>query len=97
MKKIKLPNPTILVAGGLGAFWIADIINPGFNPIGVMLFMLIPVLVAEILYPQPELEQLLEHSHYHALKNPDEEVSKEGELLAETETTTETVETETQI
>ncbi len=85
MKKIRLPNPAILVAGGLGAFWIADIINPGFNPIGVMLFMLIPVLIAEILYPQPELEQLLEQAHYHALKNPDEEVSKEGELLTEVE------------
>ncbi|MFK5948269.1 MAG: hypothetical protein QM500_05830 [Methylococcales bacterium] len=95
MKKIKLPNTVILVAGGLGAFWISDIINPGFNPIGVMLFMLIPVLIAEILYPQPELEQLLEQTHYHTLKNPDEEVSKEGELLTEAETT-ETVETETQ-
>jgi len=81
--KIKLPNPIVMVIGGLGSFWIADIINPGFNPIGVMIFMLIPILIFEFLYPQTELEQLIEQAHYHALTNPDddEEESKEGELL----------------
>jgi len=80
--KIKLPNPIVMVIGGLGSFWIADIINPGFNPIAVMIFMLIPILIFEFLYPQTELEQLIEQAHYHALTNPDEEEeSKEGELL----------------
>lgn len=62
MKKIKLPNPIILVAGAIGSFWIADIINPGFNPVGIMILLLVPVLIIELLYPQPEIEQLLEQS-----------------------------------
>jgi len=62
MKKIKLPNPIVLVVGSIGAFWIADIINPGFNPVGVMILFLIPVLVADFLYPQQELEQLWEEA-----------------------------------
>ena len=62
MKKIKLPNPLILVVGSMGAFWIADIVNPGFNPVGVMILFLIPVLIIDFLYPQPELEQILEQA-----------------------------------
>ncbi|GEM_PF-2012967 len=81
MKKIRLPNPIILATGGIGAFWIADIINPGFNPIGIMIFMLIPIIVFEFLYPEPEIDQLIEQAHYHALTNPEEAEAKPGELL----------------
>jgi len=81
MKKIKLPNPIVMVIGGLGAFWIADIINPGFNPVGVMLFMLIPVLIIEFLYPQAELEQLVEQAHYHSMTTPDQEPPISGDLV----------------
>jgi len=88
MKKIKLPNPVILVVGSMGAFWIADIVNPGFNPIGVMILFLIPVLIAEFLYPQPELEQLLEQQLEMKTKaeSEDEPVVEEtisGDLLDE--------------
>jgi hypothetical protein len=67
MKKIKLPNPTVIFLGGLGAFWLASFINPGFNPIGVMVLMFIPILIFEFLYPQPELEQLVEQLHYQSI------------------------------
>jgi len=60
MKKTKLPNPIIMIFGSMGAFWIADIVNPGFNPVGVMFLLFIPVLIFEILYPQSELEQIIE-------------------------------------
>ena len=83
MKKIKLPNPIVIVFGGLGAFWIADIIHPGFNPIGVMVLMLIPVLIIELLYPQPELEQLIEQAHYESLQK----ATTSGELVDEEEST----------
>jgi len=78
MKKIKLPNPIVMVVGGLGAFWIADIINPGFNPIGIMVFMLIPIIIFEMLYPEPELEQILEQVHYRRHEAPE---PTSGELL----------------
>jgi len=83
MKKIRLPNPIVLATGAIGAFWIADIINPGFNPIGVMIFMLIPIIVFDFLYPQPELGQLIEQAHYHALTNPEEVETKTGEIVEE--------------
>lgn len=83
MKKIKLPNPAVLIVGSMGAFWIADIINPGFNPVGVMVLFLIPVLIFEFLYPQPELEQLLQPTPTDSIEEsiPEEPVS--GELLDE--------------
>lgn len=81
MKKLKLPNPMVLVVGGLGAFWIADIINPGFNPIGVMVLMLIPILIFEFLYPQPELEEILEQVHYRRHETPEPETLTAGELV----------------
>ncbi|MCF6203376.1 MAG: hypothetical protein L3J59_06845 [Methylococcaceae bacterium] len=58
MKKIKFPSTTILILGGLGAFWLAQIANPGFNPIGIMIFLLIPILIYEVLYPESELDKL---------------------------------------
>ena len=73
MKKIKLPNPTVMIFGGLGAFWLANIINPGFNPIGVMILMFIPILIIELLYPQPELEQLVDQMHYHSIEKQSKE------------------------
>lgn len=71
----------VLVVGGLGSFWIADIINPGFNPIGVMVLMLIPILIFEYLYPQPELEEILEQVHYRRYENPEPEILTSGELV----------------
>ena len=86
MKKIKLPNPTIMIFGSMGAFWIADIVNPGFNPVGVMVLLLIPVLIFEILYPQSELDQLIEQVQPVPIENtvPEEPVpaaSDEEELV----------------
>ncbi len=46
--------------GSLGAFWLADMANPGFNPIGIMILLLIPIFLFELLYPDPELEKLFE-------------------------------------
>ena len=71
----------VLVVGSLGSFWIADIINPGFNPIGVMVLMLIPILIFEYLYPQPELEEILEQVHYRRYENPEPEILTSGELV----------------
>ena len=81
MKKIKLPNPAILIVGSTGAFWIADIINPGFNPVGVMILFLIPVLIFEFLYPEPELEQLLQPAASNPTEEPVPEEPVSGELL----------------
>jgi len=82
MRKIKIPNPIVMVFGGLAAFWIADIIHPGFNPIGVMILMLIPVIIVELLYPQPELEDIIEQAQYDAIQQqiaeePEPDVAEE--------------------
>ena len=60
MKNIKLPSTSVLIVGSLGAFWLADMVNPGFNPIGVMILLLIPILIFELLYPESEIDKLFE-------------------------------------
>ncbi len=86
MNKIKLPNPVVIFLAAIAAFWIADIMNPGFNPIGVMILMLIPVIIVEILYPQPALESLIEQEqHKLAQQQLLEQDSHETETEPETE------------
>ncbi len=79
MKKVKLPNPALLIFGALGAFGIADIINPGFNPVGIMILLLVPVFVAEFLYPQKEIDELYE------IVNPEPSLDQQvtGELVGD--------------
>ncbi len=81
MKKIKLPNPTIMIFGSMGAFWLADIVNPGFNPVGIMILLLIPVLIIDFLYPQPELEQLMEQAYPATIKKHDPEKPISGDIV----------------
>lgn len=61
MKKITLPSPVIITISGLGAFWIAGFINPGFNPIGIMILLFLPVLLMDFLWPQQELKLAAEN------------------------------------
>lgn len=63
MKIIKLPRPTRLIFGSLGAFWLAVAIHPGFNSVGIIILLLIPVLIFELFYPQQEMQQLLNPDH----------------------------------
>ncbi len=59
MKKIKLPSTTILIVASLAAFWLASIVNPSFNPIGIGILLLIPVFMIDFLYPRSNMEKLL--------------------------------------
>ncbi len=63
MKKIKLPHPMKLAIAGLGAFLIADIINPGFHSVAVILILFIPILLIDLFYPQEDalVRQIYEH------------------------------------
>jgi hypothetical protein len=84
MKKIKLPSTTVLVLGGLGAFWLAHIANPGFNPIGIMIFLLIPILIFEMLYPDSELDKLYGPAELTInSETEDENTVTAGELVKE--------------
>lgn len=80
MKKIRLPNPAAVLLGGFSAFWLADIINPGFNPIGIMVLMLAPVLIIEMLYPQTDLEDLVTQAK-HEIENQAEKETVLSDLL----------------
>jgi hypothetical protein len=59
MKISKLPSPTRLVLASLGAFWLAGTMHPGFNSIGILILLLIPVLIFETLFPKKELKERL--------------------------------------
>lgn len=37
--------------------------------------MFIPILIIELLYPQPELEQLVEQLHYHSIEKQNKEAA----------------------
>lgn len=60
MKKIKLPSTTVMIIGALTAFWLADIVNPGFNFIGGGILLLIPLFMIDFLYPKSDKEKLIE-------------------------------------
>lgn len=40
-----------MVWGALAAYWLRDIIHPAFTLIAVMILLMIPVLIANMLFP----------------------------------------------
>jgi hypothetical protein len=52
MTKIKLPNPVTFIIASACCFWISAIINPAFDPIGVLMLFLCLVVLIELMYPQ---------------------------------------------
>jgi hypothetical protein len=82
MKIIKLPSPTRLIFGSLGAFWLAVSVNPGFSSIGIMILLLIPVLIFELLYPKNELDDRLVSAHSASAENTVSEKSGSTELVS---------------
>jgi len=89
MKKIKLPSPIVMIFASIGAFWLANMVNPGFNPVGIMILLLIPVLIVEFLYPQPALEQLVKQSLAASVEKPEaEEVTPKNHVNTEPPTET---------
>jgi uncharacterized membrane protein YccC len=69
MKKIKLPSTTILILASLAAFWLADMVNPSFNSIGIGILLLIPVFMIDFLYPRSNMERLLEQINSVSLES----------------------------
>lgn len=55
MEIISMPRPMRWVWGSLGAYWLADMINPGFFSIAIMALLMIPVLILDLYYP-PQAE-----------------------------------------
>lgn len=53
-KNVVLPGPMGMVWGALAAYWLRDIIHPAFTLIAVMILLMIPVLIANMFFPQPK-------------------------------------------
>ena len=51
-KIVKLPGPMRMVWGALAAYWLRDIIHPAFTIIALMILLMIPVLIADQLFPE---------------------------------------------
>ncbi len=49
-KIVQLPRPMRIVWGCLGSWWLAYMINPGFESIALMLVFYIPILIIEHYY-----------------------------------------------
>lgn len=50
MEIVKIPSPWRLLLASLCAYWLSDIINPAFVGIAVLIFLLIPVVLAEFYF-----------------------------------------------
>lgn len=53
VEKVKLPRPMRWFWGSLGAYWLADMINPGFFSVAVMALIMILILIADLYFPPP--------------------------------------------
>lgn len=49
--EVKLPGPMRLIWGALAAYYLRDIIHPAFTFITMMILMMLPVLIANKLFP----------------------------------------------
>ncbi|MCK4842655.1 MAG: hypothetical protein KAT04_12365 [Methylococcales bacterium] len=85
MKQIKFPSTLIILVGSLSAFWLAGILNAGFNAVGVMIILIIPVLIANYLFPDNELEKIMEPGKEIIIDDEEEEFESHkvsfGELV----------------
>jgi hypothetical protein len=51
MEIIKMPRPMRWLWASLGAYWLADIIHPGFFPVAMMALVMIVVLIFDLWFP----------------------------------------------
>ncbi len=51
-KNVVLPGPVRMVWGALAAYCLRDIIHPAFTLIAVMILLMIPVLIANMFFPE---------------------------------------------
>jgi hypothetical protein len=59
METIKMPRPMRWMWASLGAYWLAGIIHPGFFSVAIMALLMIPIIIADVMFPpQPELTKL---------------------------------------
>ena len=48
---VKLPGPMRMIWGALAAYYLRDIIHPAFTFIALMILMMLPILIADKLFP----------------------------------------------
>ena len=76
MEIITMPRPMRWIWASLGAYWLAHIIHPGFVSIAIMALLMIPLLIADLMFPpRPPVP----------VKNAEDEFEEEEILSAETE------------
>lgn len=51
-KNVVLPSPMRMVWGALAAYCLRDIIHPAFTLIALMILLMIPVLIANMFFPE---------------------------------------------
>jgi len=71
-----LPGPMRMVWGALAAYWLRDIIHPAFTLIAVMILCVIPVLIANKLFPEKKIMPVVAQEKVE--EDPIEEVERES-------------------
>jgi len=76
LKIVKPPSPMCLLCGGALAYWLADIINPAFVAIAIMIVLIIPIFITDYFSDQlveVDTNQQLNrsnHSPHQPIDNP---------------------------
>ncbi len=53
MELTKIPGPMRVIWGSIGAWWVGQLLNPGFFSVAILMLCLIPVLVFELYFHVP--------------------------------------------
>lgn len=54
MELAKIPGPMRVVWGSIGAWWVGQLLNPGFFSIAILMLTLMPVLIFELYCYEPK-------------------------------------------
>lgn len=59
MEIIKMPRPIRWIWASFGAYWLSNIIHPGFFSVAIMALLMIPIIIADVFFPPllPALEK----------------------------------------
>ncbi|MCX7088318.1 MAG: hypothetical protein NTV00_09725 [Methylococcales bacterium] len=73
MEIVRIPRPMRWFWGSLGAYWLADMINPGFFSVAIMALLMIPILILDMYFP-PQAPVMAHKVDHAALPDNEDEV-----------------------
>jgi hypothetical protein len=54
MELTKIPGPMRIIWGSIGAWWVGQLLNPGFFSVAILMACLIPIVIFELYFYEPK-------------------------------------------